>query len=86
MHMKTVSSMLQIRNRRVVELATKLAAFRHSTKTDVVLAALENELERIEREKSLAERIKPIQERIAAVPPTGLRADKDFSDDLSGDS
>jgi antitoxin VapB len=86
MHMKTVSSMLQIRNRRVVELAAKLAAVRHSTKTDAVLTALENELARIECEKSLAERINPIQERIAAVPLTGLEADKDFFDDLSGDS
>jgi antitoxin VapB len=40
---------------------------------------------RIEGEKSLAERLKPIQERIAAVPLTGLEADKDFYDDLSGD-
>jgi hypothetical protein len=32
--MKIVPSMLQIRNRRVVELATKLAAVRHSIKTD----------------------------------------------------
>jgi antitoxin VapB len=78
--------MLQIRNHRVVELAAKLAAVRRSTKTDAVLTALENELARIERERSLAERIKPIQERIAAVPPTGLEADKDFFDDLSGDS
>jgi antitoxin VapB len=86
MHMKTVSSMLQIRNRRVVELAAKLAAVRRSTKTEAVLTALENELAGIEREKSLAERIKPIQERIAAVPLTGLEADKDFFDDLSGDT
>jgi antitoxin VapB len=86
MHMKTVSSTLQIRNRRVVELAAKLAAVRRSTKTEAVLTALENELARIEREKSLAERLKPLQERIAAVPLTGLEADKDFYDDLSGDS
>jgi antitoxin VapB len=86
MHMKTVSSMLQIRNRRVVELAVKLAAVRRSTKTDAVLTALENELARIEREKLLAERLKPLQERIAAVPLTGLEPDKDFFDDLSGDS
>lgn len=85
-HMKTQASMLQIRNRRVVELAAKLAATRHSTKTDAVLSALENELARIEGEKSLAERLKPLQERIAAVPRTGLEADKDFYDDLSGDS
>ena len=51
-----------------------------------VLSALENELARIEGEKSLAERLKPLQDRIAAVPRTGLEADKDFYDDLSGDS
>ena len=83
--MKTAAAMLQIRNRRVVELAAKLAAARRSTKTDAVLTALENELARIEGEKSLAERLKPLQERIAAVPRTGLKADKDFYDDLSGD-
>ncbi len=70
--MKTEASMLQIRNRRVVDLAAKLAAIRHSTKTDAVLSALENELARIEGEKSLAERLKPLQDRIAAVPRTGL--------------
>ncbi len=85
MHMKTVSSMLQIRNRRVIELAAKLAAVRRSTKTDAMLTALENELARAEGEKSLAERLKPLQERVAAVPRTGLEADKDFFDDLSGD-
>jgi antitoxin VapB len=78
--------MLQIRNRRVVELAARLAAVRHSTKTEAVLTALENELARVEGEKTLKERLKPIQERLAAVPRTGLKADKDFYDDLSGDS
>jgi antitoxin VapB len=83
--MKTPASMLQIRNRRVVELAAKLAATRRSTKTEAVLTTLENELARIEGEKSLAERLKPLQDRIASVPRTGLEADKDFYDDLSGD-
>ena len=90
--MKTEASMLQIRNRRVVELAAKLAVARHSTKTVAVLQALENELARIEREKAaaepvktLAERIKPIQDRVMSRPATGLKADKAFYDDLSGD-
>jgi len=83
--MKAEATMLQIRNRRVVELAAKLAAVRHSTKTEAVLHALENEFARIEDEKSLAERLKPLRERLAAVPRTGLKADKDFYDDLSGD-
>ena len=85
-YMKTEASMLQIRNRRVVDLAAKLAMIRHSTKTDAVLSALENELARIEGEMSLAERLKPLQDRIAALPRTGLEADKNFYDDLSGDS
>ena len=77
--MKTQASMLQIRNRRVVDLAAKLAAIRHSTKTDAVLSALENELARIEGEKSLAERLKPLQERSREmVLATGLKADKAF--------
>jgi antitoxin VapB len=84
--MKTPASMLQIRNQRVVELAAKLAAVRRTTKTEAVLRALENELARIEGEKSLTERLKPLRDRIAAVPRTGLEADKDFYDDLSGDS
>jgi antitoxin VapB len=84
-HMKPSASMLQIRNRRVVELAAKLAAVRRSTKTAAVLSALENELARIDGEKSLAERLKPLQERIAKWPLTGLKADKAFFDDLSGE-
>ena len=83
--MKTEASMLQIRNRRVVELAAKLAAVRRSTKTDAVLSALENELARIESQQSLAERLKPLQERVAKWPLTGLKADKAFFDDLSGE-
>jgi hypothetical protein len=44
-------------------LAAKLAAVRSSTKTEAVLTALENELARIEGERSLAERLTPLQER-----------------------
>jgi antitoxin VapB len=79
------ASVLQIRNRRVVELAAKLAATRHTTKTDAILRALENELARVESEKSLTERLKPLRERLAALPRTGLKADKDFYDELSGE-
>jgi len=84
--MKTQATMLQIRNRRVVELAAKLAATRRTTKTEAVLHALENELARVEGEKSLAERLKPLQDRVMSRPPTGLEADKAFYDDLNGDS
>jgi antitoxin VapB len=83
--MAIVSPILQIRNRRVSELATRVAFLRQSTKTDAVLAALEHELDRLEAGMSLAERLKPLQARFAARPPTGLKADKAFYDDLSGD-
>ena len=78
--------LLQIRNRRVGELAAKLASIRRTTKTEAVLRALENEIARAERAIPLADRLKPIQERIARRPATGLEADKAFFDDLSGQS
>jgi len=78
--------MLQIRNEQVDRLAAKLAAIRRTTKTEAVLGALENELARIESEKTLAERLRPIQDRIARRPATGLEADKAFFDELSGEA
>jgi len=83
--MKLGGPTLQIPNERVVQLAAKLAAIRHSTKTDAVRQALENERARIEREKTLAQRIRPIQDRFASRPATGLEADKAFFDELSGE-
>jgi hypothetical protein len=65
-------------------LAAKLAATRRSTKTEAVLRALENELARVEGEKSLTDRLKPIQERVARRPPTRRDADKRFYDELNG--
>ncbi|MBV9287784.1 MAG: type II toxin-antitoxin system VapB family antitoxin [Hyphomicrobiales bacterium] len=78
-------ALLQIRNPRANELAAKLAQIRRTTKTQAVIQALENELDRIESEKPLSERLRPIQDRIARRPATGLEADKAFYDDLSGD-
>jgi len=75
---------LQIRSDYVNELAAKLAALKHLTKTDAVKLALENELRRIEEEKPLIERLKPLQDRVASWSETRLPADKAFYDDLSG--
>ena len=77
--------MLQIRNERVVKLAARLAEIRHTTKTEAVLRALENELARIEDSRTLAERLRPLQDRVAQWPSTGLEADKAFYDELSGE-
>jgi antitoxin VapB len=83
--MATDTAILQIRNRRVSDLARRLASLRQSTKTEAVRIALEHELERLEARKSLAEKLRPLQARFAARAPTGLQADKEFFDDLSGD-
>ena len=76
---------LQIRNRRVAELAAQLAAIRKISKTDAVRQALESELARIESAKPLAERPKALQDRVAGRPTTGMKADKAFYDELSGE-
>ena len=75
---------LNIRNEEVNELAKKLAARKHVNKTEAVKLALENELRRIEQERPLRERLRPLQNRILARPATGLKADKAFYDQLSG--
>ena len=78
---------LNIRSDEVNRLAEQLASEARVSKTEAVRMALVNELER--REQSLAEfleRIRPLQERIASYPRTGLKADKAFYDELSGDA
>lgn len=77
---------LNIRSEEVNRLADKLAVLAHVSKTEAVRMALVNELERRQAKPSLLERIKPIQDALAAYPRTGLKADKAFYDELSGDS
>ena len=76
---------LNIRSEEVNRLAEKLAARTHTSKTDAVKLALQNELRRLEEEVSLRERLRPLQDRILARPATGLEADKAFYDELGGD-
>lgn len=76
---------LIIRDERVNRLAESLARHLRMTKTEAVRVALENELRRLDRSIPLRERLRPLQERIQKWPKTGLQADKDFFDDLSGE-
>jgi len=76
---------LNIRSKRVDELAERLAAERHVTKTEAVRIALENELKRSEERVSLWEKLKPLRDQVAAAESTGLEADKAFFDSLSGE-
>lgn len=76
---------LNIRNEEVNKLARKLAARKHISKTAAVKLALENELRRTDQALPLRERLRPLQQRVRAWPATGLEADKEFYDELSGD-
>jgi len=76
---------LNIRNETVNQLAKRLAARKHLTKTEAVRMALENELRRLDEARPLRERLRPLQKRVLARPATGLEADKAFFDELCGD-
>ncbi|WP_309085842.1 type II toxin-antitoxin system VapB family antitoxin [Chelativorans sp.] len=76
---------LNIRSEEVNQLAEALAERLHVTKTEAVKRALENELQRQDKKVPLRERLKPLLDEIAARPDTGLKADKAFFDELSGD-
>ena len=82
---------LNIRSKKVNELAGELAAKLHVTKTEAVRIALENELRRSEENKRPTDdlplwvKLKSLRDRVAAYPDTGLEADKAFFDELSGE-
>jgi antitoxin VapB len=76
---------LNIRSEEVNQLAERLAALKHISKTEAVKQALEKELCLLDCSIPLSERIRPMQDMVMALPATGLEADKAFYDDLSGD-
>ena len=53
--------------------------------TEAVKRAVTHELERGEKKVPLIEKLKPLLDRIDKYPKTGLKADKAFFDELSGD-
>jgi antitoxin VapB len=64
----------------------KLAARLGVSLTEAIRISATNELARTERQrKPLAARLLKIQNRVAAHRPTGLKADKAYFDELSGD-
>jgi antitoxin VapB len=77
---------LNIRNEIVNQLAERLAVRKRVNKTEAVRLALENELRRLDEAAPLRDRVLPLQERILSRPTTGLRADKAFYDELSGNA
>ena len=74
---------LNIRSEDVNRLAQQLALQAGLSKTEAVRIALENEVSRRKQAVPLRERLQPLLDEIAAVPRTGLDADKVFYDSLN---
>jgi antitoxin VapB len=72
---------LHIRDPETDRLVRTLANVKGLGLTEAIRLAVENELNRA----PLRERIRPFQQRIARAGRTGLKADKAFFDELSGD-
>ncbi len=76
---------LYIRDDATAALVAELAKQRGLTKQDAVRMAVTAELNREKDAKPLRDRIKAWRDANPLPPPTGLKADKAFFDDLSGD-
>jgi antitoxin VapB len=74
-----------VRDPKTDALVRKLAQRHGIGITDAIREAVEEKLRRDEKTLSLWERTADIRARIASYPDTGLRADKAFYDELSGE-
>jgi antitoxin VapB len=77
---------LDIRDDEVERLATQLAAFTRTTKTEAVRDALRRELKRVRAELPLWLRLEPLRNEISAYPDTDIVIDKTFFDELGGET
>lgn len=77
---------LSIKNEMVEELARDLAR-RHGTDvTEIIRLALVEKAEREGREQTLWEKLGPLHARLAAMPDSGLTADRAFYDEINGEA
>ncbi len=76
---------LYIKDEQTNRLVDRLAAQRGVNKTEAVRLAVQAELERAQQAKPLRERMREWRAAHPMPPPTGLKADKAFFDDLSGE-
>lgn len=73
-----------VRDPRTDAAVRKLAKRRGIGLTEAVREAVEHELDREDSKLSLWERTADLRAEVASWPATGLKADKAFYDDLSG--
>jgi antitoxin VapB len=76
---------LYIKDDATAELVAQLAKKRGVSKQDAVRLAVQAELQRLAQAIPLRERIAAWRKEHPLPPPTGLKADKAFFDDLSGE-
>ena len=73
-----------VKDKATDEAVRRLAKIKGKTLTETIREAVENEYRLVKGGRPLRERIKHIQDRVTARPESGLKADKAFYDDLSG--
>lgn len=74
-----------VRDKATDEAVRRLAKLKNKTLTETIREAVENEY-RLERaKKPLSERLEELTRLYKTYPESGLKADKAFFDELSGD-
>jgi antitoxin VapB len=76
---------ISIKNDEVEALARRLATKHRKGLTEIVHEALREKAEREAAEPTLWEKLAPIHAKLAAMPDSGLRADKAFYDEINGE-
>jgi antitoxin VapB len=76
---------LYIKDDQTAELVSELARRRGVSEQDAVKLAVKAELERTTAKAPLEERFAALRAAHPLPPATGLKADKDFFDELSGE-
>jgi antitoxin VapB len=74
-----------VRDKATDAAVRELARLKGKGLTETIRDAVEKEIERTRKEVPLMERIEALQAEVAKYPKTGLKADKAFFDELSGD-
>lgn len=76
---------ISIKNDEVEKLARRLAAKHGKGLTEIVHDALLEKAARDEAEPTLWEKLAPLRAKLAAMPDSGLPADRAFYDEINGE-
>ena len=76
---------ISIKNDQVEALARRLATKHGKGLTEIVHEALREKAEREAAEPTLWEKLAPIHAKLAAMPDSGLLADRAFYDEINGE-